>query len=214
MMASISDALLTFEKCPGCGHPLGDPGYLVVLSTQQGLRALPVCWNCASLMSSASDLHPQLRGLLDTAAVSRHAVWPLRSEWALARTPTALPLGQPALDHRLATIAYIGLHLDQVEMIDDAETLVAELLAATARPLAEIALLLDVIATPAQVAEGTAGALARHLIAFADTAYPDLHSRLVGVTDQERVCPARDGFVLRSLDWTALNGRQRFIVRS
>jgi hypothetical protein len=199
-MASILDALLPFEHCPGCGHRLGDPGYLVVLSTQQGRRALPVCWNCASLMSSVSDRHPQLRSLLDAAAVSRHDVWPVHGEWALARTATAPPLGQPALDHRLAVVAYSSLYLDQSEGIEHAETLVAELIASTERPLPEIALLCDIIGAPAQVVKGPAGALARHLIAFVDAEFPGLHSRLVGVTGHESVRPARDGFVLRSLD--------------
>jgi hypothetical protein len=212
-MTSLSDTILTFEYCPGCGHQLGDLGHLVVLATQQGTRALPLCWNCASLMSSATAEHPQLRGLLDAAAVSRHDVWPLRGEWALARVPAAPALGEPAPDHHLAVMAYGCLYLDKSESIEYAETQVAELIAATQRPLPEIALLFDVIGTPAQLVKGAARDLARHLINYVDAEHSGLHSRLVGVTADEHLRPARDGFVLRSLDWTVLDSRRQFIVR-
>ena len=211
---TLKDDLLPFGHCPGCSQPLGEPSYMVVLPDQQGMRAVPLCWNCASLAKSNPDAHHQLRGLLDAAAVSRHDVWLRRAEWALARTPETPALGEPAPGHRLATMAYGSLYLDQLESAEYAETQVAEMIAAAKRPLPEIALLFDIVGTPAQVVKSAARDLARHLIAYADAEYPGLHSRLVGVTSQEAQRPARDGFVLRSLDWSELDGRRRFIVRA
>jgi hypothetical protein len=90
---------------------------------------------------------------------------------------------------------------------------IAEVIEKAQRPLPEIALLFDVVGTPDQVARGSARNLARHLLNYADTDYSGLHSRLIGVAEDETIRSARDGFLTRTLTWDQLDGKRLDIVR-
>jgi hypothetical protein len=98
---TLPDEPLAFEHCPGCGHKLGAPAYVVVFVAPDGPGALPVCPACASVMQQDAETRPRLFGLLDAAAISRHDVWPMRGARTLASEAAAAQPQAFTGSHRL-----------------------------------------------------------------------------------------------------------------
>ena len=74
-----------------------------------------------------------------------------------------------------------------------------------------IGLAFDVVATPAQIAQGEARRLARHLLTYLDERYPRLRARFVGVTDDDSRRPGRDLVLLGRLSHDDIDGQHLFV---
>jgi hypothetical protein len=110
-------------------------------------------------------------------------------------------------------LIYGSLYLDEGESWEFAERQVDEciLRALDTYPVHRIGLAFDVVATPAQIAQGEARRLANHLLAYIDKRYPRLRARFVGVTDDEDRRPGRDAVLLGTLSQDEIDGQHLFV---
>lgn len=89
-------------------------------------------------------------------------------------------------------LIYSSLYLDRGETVETAIEQVDQLIRSQSRPLAQLALAFDIVSTPMQIRSGAAHAAARHVLRYADTRYPGLYLRTVGITDHADRRPVRD----------------------
>ncbi|MBN1138703.1 MAG: hypothetical protein JXM73_19105 [Anaerolineae bacterium] len=110
-------------------------------------------------------------------------------------------------------LIYGSLYLDEGEPWEFAEKQVDECVvnAREVYPMHRIGLAFDIVATPAQIATGEAGRLAKHLLAYADKRFPNLRARFVGVTDDDARRPGRDIALLGKLDQDAVDNKHIFV---
>jgi hypothetical protein len=110
-------------------------------------------------------------------------------------------------------LIYGSLYLDEGEPWEFAERQLDECIANAQEtyPLRRIGLAFDIVATPAQIATGEAGRLAKHLLAYADDRYPALRARFVGVTDDDSRRPGRDIALLGELSQDAIDNQHIFV---
>ena len=110
-------------------------------------------------------------------------------------------------------LIYGSLYLDEGEPWEFAEKQVDECIvnAQEIYPIRRIGLAFDIVATPAQIATGEAGRLAKHLLTYADERFPNLRTRFVGVTDDDAMRPGRDIALLGELSQDAVDNKHIFV---
>ena len=94
---------------------------------------------------------------------------------------------------------YGSLYMDAQESWEYAEMQIDEMIEQVTRQsasLAQVFIFFDIVATQKQLKTGAAHQIARHLLSYIDTDYPDVRGRMIGITDDDDRRPMRDIFIL------------------
>lgn len=79
------------------------------------------------------------------------------------------------------------------------------------REIKNLQLGFDIIATPNQIKGGKAKEIARSILRYVDSAYPNLNKRVVGITDNEDRRPVRDVIFTKSLKIYQIDNKHLFV---
>jgi hypothetical protein len=109
-------------------------------------------------------------------------------------------------------LVYGSLYVDKAESWEFAETQIDDCIGKAQRPQSQIALLFDIVATPAQIASGDAHDVARYILKYADEQYPNLKLRTVGITDDDDRRPARDIVITQKMQMGDVDNVHLFVV--
>jgi hypothetical protein len=87
---------------------------------------------------------------------------------------------------------YGSLYMDLNESVEFAEMQIADIIADCPGRVEGIFLVFDIVATPYQLRRGGAHRMGRKILSYIDEHYPNLAARLVGITDNDYLRPARE----------------------
>lgn len=79
------------------------------------------------------------------------------------------------------------------------------------RKLESLQLGFDIIATPTQIKGGKAKEIARSILRYVDSAYPNLNKRVVGITCNDKKRPVRDIIFTKTLKISQIDNKRLFV---
>lgn len=218
-MTNTPDDLLNFDNCPGCGSPLTVAARYVIFFDRRAPRtprSFPICPECAKL---DPHQHPELIERFRDALWREHGLSPMEV-FTFAAPPEPQPIQRKPrrrkrrLSQKKIDLAYVALYLDQAESIEFAELQICATIERSQKPITQISLLVDLVATPQQIQAGTAHRVAQQIEEYVrgEEKYDDLHLFLIGITDDDKRRPLRDTLLTRTLTESDIDGQHLFVI--
>jgi hypothetical protein len=96
------------------------------------------------------------------------------------------------------TPVYGSLYMDLNESVEFAELQIADIIAECPGRVEGIFLVFDIVATPYQLRRAAAHRMGSKILNYIDEHYPTLAARLIGITDNDYLRPARERMLRRS----------------
>ena len=113
------------------------------------------------------------------------------------------------------TIVYSFMSLDENGNLTQAEEqirIAIEQALSDGKQMGHLVLFLDIIATQEQIGSGQALSLARQIIEHMRVRYPDLTDRIIGISDNDKVCTAREVLITGNLALSDVDNVHQFLI--
>lgn len=178
----------------------------------------PICSDCAKL---DPHQHPELIERFREALQREHSLSPMEVfTFAAPPTPQAIQRKRrqrkSPTDEKKYDLAYVALYLDQAESAEFAELQISATIERSQKPVNQIGLLVDLVATPEQIQNGMAHRVAGQIVDYVkgEEKYSDLRSFLVGITDDDKRRALRDTLLTRTLAESDIDDKHLFVIEA
>lgn len=214
------DDVLDFENCPGCGSPLLVAAMYVIFVDQHDHQPhhFPICSECARL---DPHQHPELIERFREALRREHGLSPMEVfTFAAPSAPQPIERNRRQrkrhLDQKKLDLAYVALYLDQAESAEFAELQINATIERSQKPVNQISLLIDLVATPEQIQNGVAHRVVGQMVNYVkgEEKYRGLRTFLVGITDDDKRRALRDTLLTRTLTEQDIDDKHLFVLEA